>query len=139
MNSQLSKGVTNASYFDQASRNVACIAEVLNKSNIDIDQIDSLGFYVIAPEEKLNEKTNLTKYTDEDNVDNKVKRRVNEYEGESGKRKGEWYNKWFLPTKNKAKIECLSWEEVIRFIKKNDKNYGKDLNVFYKKCLKYND
>ncbi|MCF8000485.1 MAG: hypothetical protein K9K76_01310 [Halanaerobiales bacterium] len=138
MSSKLSKGVTNASYFDQASRNVACIAEVLNRSDMNIDEIDELGFYVIAPKKQLNKKTNLKKYTDEDNVRNKVEKRVEEYKGESGIKKYDWYNNWFTPTLKKAKIECLSWEEVISVIKKNDNNYGEELNTFYDKCLKFN-
>lgn len=136
--SKLSNRVTNADYFDQASRNVACIAEVLNRSDMNIDEVEKLGFYVIAPEEKLNDKTNLLEFTNKNNVKEKVKKRVDDYEGKSGERKKEWYNDWFLPTLNKAEVKCLSWEEIIYFIKQSDKNYAEDLSSFYKKCLKYN-
>ena len=48
--SGLSKGVTNAKYYDQAARNVACIAEVLRLADCKPASFSQLGFYVLAPD-----------------------------------------------------------------------------------------
>ena len=45
--SGLSKGVKNAPYFDQAARNVACIAEVLKRGDCHPDSFTQLGFYCL--------------------------------------------------------------------------------------------
>lgn len=136
--SELSYRVKNADYFDQASRNVACIAEVLNRSDVIMDEIDKLGFYVIVPEEQLNEKTNIIDYTNERNVKESVKKRVDEYKSESGIEKNKWYKNWFIPTLKKVEVDCLSWEVIISYIKEEDNNYAEELSCFYEKCLKYN-
>ena len=49
MFSALSSGVKNAPFFNQAARNVACMAEVLRRAGRSPDQFTSLGFYVLAP------------------------------------------------------------------------------------------
>jgi hypothetical protein len=38
-------------FFDQAARNVACIAEVLRRANRLPQEAPCLGFYVLAPEQ----------------------------------------------------------------------------------------
>jgi len=48
MFSKLSNGVTNAKYFDQAARNVACIAELAKRASIAPFSFDNIAFYVIA-------------------------------------------------------------------------------------------
>lgn len=47
--SGLSKGVTNAKYYDRAARNVSCIAEVLRQADHNPESLLHLGFYVLAP------------------------------------------------------------------------------------------
>jgi hypothetical protein len=47
--SDLSKGTTNARGYNQAARNVACMAEAVARSGRRIEAFDQLGFYVIAP------------------------------------------------------------------------------------------
>ena len=52
MFSELSAGVTNAPYFNQAARTVACMAEVLQRANTSPKSFDNIAFYVLAPEKK---------------------------------------------------------------------------------------
>jgi len=53
--SWLSKGVTHASFFDQAARNVACTAEVLNLASVKPREMDSVGFYFLAPKVQIDQ------------------------------------------------------------------------------------
>jgi len=55
MFSKLSSGVKNASYFNQAARNVACIAEVICRAQISPSSLEKIGFFVIAPESQIND------------------------------------------------------------------------------------
>ncbi len=55
MFSKLSSGTKNANYYNQAARNVACIAEVLRKGNVKPSELSSLGFYVLAPASQIDE------------------------------------------------------------------------------------
>ena len=53
MFSKLSSGVKHASYFDQAARNIACMAEVLRIAKRLASEMSTLGFYVLAPEAQI--------------------------------------------------------------------------------------
>ena len=55
MFSPLSPGVTNARYYDQAARSVACIAEAISLSGVEPGQIDNIGFFVLAPEVSIDQ------------------------------------------------------------------------------------
>jgi hypothetical protein len=63
--SPLSPGVRNAAYFDQASRNVACIAEVLSRAPLLPERLTALGFYVIAPSEQIDKNVFKRELTNE--------------------------------------------------------------------------
>ena len=55
MFSKLSTGVKNASYYNQAARNVACIAEVLRRVDKNPMELSSLGSYVLAPKSQIDD------------------------------------------------------------------------------------
>ena len=55
MFSKLSSGVTNAKYFNQAARNVACVAEVASRAGIDPVSFEDIAFYVDAPQVRIDE------------------------------------------------------------------------------------
>jgi hypothetical protein len=55
MFSKLSTGVKNASYYNQAARNVACIAEVLRRVDKKPMELSSLGFYDFAPKSQIDD------------------------------------------------------------------------------------
>ncbi len=52
MFSHLSKGTTNTPYYDQAARNVGCIAWAISQSSRSVEDFESLGFYVLEPQEQ---------------------------------------------------------------------------------------
>jgi hypothetical protein len=133
MYSKLSSGVTHAKYYDQAARNVACIAEVLRKAEIHPDELSSLGFYVLAPESQISSGV-FKEIMSYNSIESKVKRRVEEYGGE----KNHWYGEWFKPTLAAIKIDCISWEKLIEDIEESDATYGKQVRVFYDLCKQFN-
>jgi hypothetical protein len=132
MFSKLSSGVKHASYFDQAARNVACMAETMKRAPCSHSKFTSLGFYVLAPQTQI-EQGIFAADLNRDSIKGKVERRVKEY-GEQD----DWFMQWFIPTLARIKIEALSWEELIDTIRNHDPDAGHELNEFYKLCLQYN-
>ena len=133
MFSKLSSGVKNASYYNQAARTVACIAEVLRRGNKKADDLTSLGFYVLAPKSQIDEgifKREMTKK----HITKTVERRIKEHNDS----KEDWWAEWFTPTINKIDIQTLSWEEIITKIEETDSSSGQELRKFYSYCLQFN-
>ncbi len=131
--SKLSPGVSNARYFDQAARYVACMAEMLCRAKRSPQSFTRLGFYVVAPDEQIKAGVFKSKM-ERSSILNKVKRRVEAYEGE----KDTWVFEWFLPKLDRSDISTISWEKLLDYIKQKDSKSFNEISDFYKKCLKYN-
>jgi len=142
MYSKLSQGVKNSRFFNQAARNVACIAEILHRSKADINKFSRLGFYVIAPEKQILKEHTFIEYMSKENIIDIVHKRILQYKELNDldifNEKEKWYNEWFSKTMNKIDIKCITWEETIDYIKKVNTNNGKEIENFYKKCKKFN-
>ncbi len=133
ISSSLSSGIKNAPYYDQAARNVACIAEVLRQANRPPESMTRLGFHLLAPEAKIRSGA-FDKNMDRQSIKEKVKRRVSEYDGN----RDEWHSAWFVPTIDRVDIGVLSWEEVLARIGEEDGNASNSIAEFYEMCLKFN-
>jgi hypothetical protein len=133
ISSSLSSGVTRAKYFDQAARNIACMAEVLRRAECQPEEVGSLGFYVLAPASQI-DKGVFSSVMNQKSVLQKVERRVSEYQGE----KDAWFDQWFYPTVNNIEILCLSWEELIAAIGSADVAFCDGISRFYDYCLRFN-
>lgn len=76
------------------------------------------------------------------NIETKVKRRIEEYEGHRSKKmlkeQRNWFKAWFKPTLENINLRCIGWEELIEYCKLEDPQSGNDLKQFYRKCLEYN-
>jgi hypothetical protein len=134
MCSKLSAGVTNARYYNQAARNVACIAEVINRAGIAVEALEKVGFFVIDPQSRIDEG----KYASQmgrDNIRAIVYQRVSEYEDAE---KIAWFENAFLPLLEILRLRSISWEEIISVIKATDSDSGADLADFYARCLEFN-
>ncbi|MBW8011468.1 MAG: hypothetical protein FVQ83_09540 [Chloroflexi bacterium] len=131
--SKLSTGVTNAKYFDQAARNVACIAEVLKRAHRPPTKITRLGFYVLAPKIQIDTGV-FDKNIARTSIREKVKKRVGEYKGE----KDSWFQRWGEPTIERIELATLSWEKLFSTIRKYDQESAGAIEGFYKKCLEFN-
>ena len=130
--SPLSAGTSNAKYFDQAARNVACMAEVVARSGASLLDITRLDFVVLAPQSSI-EKGTFAEEMSPISIRSKVERRVAEYEGQ----RDEWYEETFTPTMDHIKLHSLSWEESIDWIGKRAPDVADDLSKFYGLCLNF--
>lgn len=131
--SSLSAGVKHASYYDQAARTVACMAEVLHRANREPSDLDRLGFCLLAPASQI-EKNVITRILSEESILKKVERRVGEYQGA----KAQWFSAWFQPTLQHIEICAISWEALTQTIKKHDRGSGEAIESFYARCVEYN-
>jgi len=137
MLSKLSKGTKHAPYFNQAARNIACIAETLRLANKNPLSMISVAFYVIAPKTQI-AKSLFTKELSRDDIREKVEQRVNDYDTEQKPDKEKWFKEWFVPTLEKTDVQSISWEEILDYVSEADAVSGNDMNAFYNKCKQYN-
>ena len=131
--SGLSKGVKHAKYYDQAARNVACMAEVLSRADRKSNTFSQLGFYVLAPKDQIRSRT-FSSHLDKQSIKDKVERRVSSYQGE----RDDWFNEWFIPTLEKIEIRSISWEAVLDIVRNKDSKTDDTLREYYSHCLKFN-
>ena len=131
LSSSLSTGTKNAPTFDQAARNVACIANMIGIAGANVDTLDQLGFYVLAPEAQINAGIFGDLIT-EDSIKRKVKARVSIY----GSVFDEWFEKIFLPVLARIKLKALSWESILDELPIMSDT--QQIREFYETCLKYN-
>jgi len=134
MFSKLSAGVTNAKYYNQAARNVACIAEIASRAGVAPASFEDIAFYVIAPKVRIDEGVFSTEMI-KDDIRETVQQRVSEYEDQA---KQQWFEEWFLPTLAVIGLRCITWEELLAVVLEHDEAAGKELGDFYEKCLEFN-
>jgi len=133
MFSGLSKGTTHARTYNQAARNVACMAELVRRANRDSSDISSKAFFVLAPREQIDGSV-FEEFMDKSSLERVVQERVANYD----EPKTEWFENWFLPTLGSMRVSCIAWESVIAFIKSEDQSYGDDLEIFYNHSIEFN-
>ena len=133
ISSPLSAGTTNAPDYDQAARNVACIAEVLQRSGRLPGDVEELGFFVLAPKEKI-DRGDFDDALDPKSIRMKVEARAESYDGEHD----EWLANWFHPLMEQISIGHLSWEDIIDQVRKVDQGAAKSLGDFLGNCLEFN-
>jgi len=134
MFSKLSSGVKNASYFNQAARNVACIAEVICRAQISPSSLEKIAFFVIAPESQIKDGV-FAEHLAPESIRSIVRRRVSEYQEPE---KDKWLADWFIPTLEKIRIREVSWEKLCGVINQSDSAFGAQIDAFYGKCLEFN-
>ena len=135
MSSKLSPGITNAKYYNQAARTVACMAEIISSTEkLTVSDIDALGFYVLAPQCRI-DKDIFKGYMKKTHIEKTVKRRVDEYDQD----KSDWFCSSFLPVIEKIDVKCISWEEIIEFVNSYEPEIASSLRKFYRNCLNYNN
>jgi hypothetical protein len=133
IHSPLSGGTKNAPGYDQAARNVACVAELLSRAKRQACEVHSLAFLVLAPEEHIREGAIAAKL-EKSSIEKAVRSRAEAFSPELDG----WLLEWFVPTVEAIAIKALSWEQVIRDIADIDEQGSRVLASFYERCLKYN-
>lgn len=131
--SPLSQGTRNAPSYDQAARNVACIAEMLSRASRLPSHLSSVAFLVLAPEDQTRDPA-ITDRLKKDSIESKVRERAAPYSPELDS----WLEEWLVPTLRESITSALSWEGLIADIMSQDESTGMSISAFYQKCLIYN-
>jgi len=139
MFSPLSKGTKNAPSYDQAARTVACMAATLERAGRSADDLESTGFYVVAPTKQIDQEV-FTEQMSRPGIAEKVQSRIEAYR-EDSKHFAElriWFQDVFGPLLNRIDLRCVSWETAIDAIAAARPTQGGVFRDFYIRCLKYN-
>jgi hypothetical protein len=143
MYSGLSAGTTKDENYNQAARNVACMAEVLCQKKMPPSALERVRFYVTVPEKKIGSVKHdigaKDSVTINDSIGSIVQAKIERHKKlASGKSGLENFEKCFQELIKIINIDVLSWEDIIKFITENDPCYGTRLDGFYKKCKRFN-
>ncbi len=133
--SRLSVGTTNAKTFNQATRNVACIAHTLAEAERPPQDV-SCGFWVFAPEAAI-AKGSFAAALKPESLAAGINERVQRYSGTRRAVLDSWYEQWVKPTVVTVELGCWSWEESVRRIEQADSRLGEQIRDFYAKTLQF--
>ncbi|MDI1318091.1 hypothetical protein [Flavobacterium sp.] len=138
INSEFSKDVTNASFYNQAARYIACITETIDKAEkLEVLNDLTIGFFLLVPKDQYKAKKSFEKFLDKKHIFETVKKRVDQYVKEDDyKERKEWFDKKFSPVLEKIDIEPTFYEDIISDLKDYEFHY--EINKFYESCLQYN-
>ncbi len=135
--SALSKGTTRAPEYDQAARNVACMAETIRRAGAPVDAWECLAFCVLAPSQQIEAGVFASVLT-KTSIRAKILARIGTYEDESRVGLDAWYADWVSRVLDRIQIHCLSWETIIDSISIHDEALGEGLKQFYSLTLRFN-
>ncbi len=146
MFSNLSSGTKYAPVYNQAARNVACMAHAIEKSKIPLEQFESVAFVLVAPKlaERCRADTNLEACLTADSIRLAVDERISAYE-KTARNEGPalraWQRKYFLPLvarlEKEQSLKVTSWEELVETVRSVDPSRGEELEKFYRKCREF--
>ena len=138
MMSRLSRGTTRAPDYDQAARNVACMAWTLRQAGLHADDLDSLGFFVVAPAELIERESSFRAWVSQESIARKVEARVEDYKLDPERHDAlkDWLLESFHPLLGKLELECVAWEDLLERISTSPDHT--QLSEFYQRCLRYN-
>jgi hypothetical protein len=133
MFSPLSSGIKNAPTYNQAARNVACIANVLSRAHQQPATFRSLAFLVLAPQIHIRE-SGIPSLLAKESIETAVRDRASAFAPVLDS----WLEEWFLPTVHSIAIAAISWEQVLADIERVDGQAATALSDFYELCLVHN-
>lgn len=136
LGSGLSPGTKNAPTFNQAARNVACMAHLLTEAKRAPEDLASLGFYVIAPASRIGQGvfSGALRLDGPGGINAVVAERVRSFAPEHDA----WLGDMFRRTVARASISALSWEDLLDAIRQVDATGAASLDAFYGRCLEFN-
>lgn len=137
LGSRLSSGTSNAPGYDQAARNVACMAQVLALASRRPADVATLGFYVLAPSQQIDRGLFSDQLTTA-SIAARVAERVTAYDGDDRVRREVWQREWLEPILCEIGLGAVAWETVVEAISEADAAGGAALREFYASCLRFN-
>lgn len=126
MFSGLAAGVKRCAVYDQAARNVACMAEVLSRAKTPPAAVQRLAFFVVAPESQISCGI-FGQRVEKASIRAAVEARVNIYAGE----RDDWLAVKFAATLDVIEVRLVSWEQTLQEL-------PKEYHDFYANCLRFN-
>lgn len=136
--SEFSPKVSNANFYNQAARYIACITNTIERAD-KINQLDdlSISFFLIVPQKHYNKKKSFDHSMNKENIFKTVEKRVNQYNQESDYDEKEiWLNTKFIKVLEKITIKTIFYENVLNDLK--GYRFERELNEYYQECLYYN-
>lgn len=139
MFSSLSGGIRNAPFYDQAARTVACMAATIESSGKSVTDLESIGFYVLAPDEQIRRGI-FDEQTKPESVLEKVQQRIGQYRKDKRKSANlqSWQERALQPMVQRMSMRCWAWENAVDAIGAAKPAHGNIVKEFYSLCLKYN-
>ena len=131
----LSLGVANARTFNQATRNVACIAHTLAQAGRSPQEV-ACGFWIIAPESII-AKGSFAPALDRNNVLLGINERIQRYSGDRRATLEGWFDEWVKPTLANVQLGCWSWEQSVGAIEQANPELGEQIRDFYANTLRF--
>ncbi len=129
LGSTLSAGTKNAPEYDQAARNVACMAHML--AGVDLTKVERLGFYVIAPDCQIKAGV-FGNLVSKESISRKVAVRAAQYGGQWDA----WLAGTFEPVLERIDLSVLSWESILGVLPNDEEAAG--IREFYSLCRRFN-
>ena len=143
INSEFSQGVTNAKFYNQSARYIACITETIDRANKINNLTDlSINFYLTVPKPRYLEKPSYRASLDKKNIYNVVKKRVEQYKNENSNNCSDydnrklWLSSKFCKVLEKTIIKPVFYEDVIADLQ--GYKFANEINNYYTMCLEYN-
>ncbi len=139
MGSKLSAGTTHAPSYDQAARNVACMAELLSVAGMApdrLEQMERLAFFVVAPESRI-EAGVFEDLVTRESIRAKIQARVKGLaEGSARDKRFRWVGAVLEPMLDRMELGVVSWESLLAHVcVQSDQE---SLRGFYAECLRFN-
>ena len=131
--SALSAGTSRAPDFNQAARNVACIANLVSQSDINVASFTRLGFVLLAPASRISEGV-FAAHMNRDAICAAVTKRAQAFDSDAVR----WCAESFQPIAQRFSVVALSWEDVLSQIDALDASTAHALRHFYVECLRHN-
>lgn len=146
MFSNLSSGTKNAPGYNQAARNVACMAQEIARAGRAPESFSSVGFFVMAPipTKRRAGFSNLEAFLDPAQIRTAISRRIKAYEEASRAEAASlraWEARYFLPLVqcliDRGSLKVVTWEACIDAVASVDGGAGEELSRFYERCLSF--
>ncbi|HEX5631338.1 MAG TPA: hypothetical protein VFY15_06745, partial [Acidimicrobiia bacterium] len=117
--------------------NVVAIAWTIHVSGLKLAQITDVGFYVLAPEQRIREEPTFNGYLAREAISEKATRRAALYADDSAatQRLSDFTTTTLEPMLDRIVLRAVSWEELIDA---TDTAIRPSLETFYEACLIHN-
>jgi hypothetical protein len=141
MFASLGSKTRNAPGYDQVARSVACMAYALQRAGRAPDQLNQVGFFLVAPRERIVRgvfNLPMTKRS----IRARINERISHFGDQARPALDDWRDNWASPLIDclveGENLRCVQWEELIALVTQHDAAEGPVLDSFYQRCLEAN-